>query len=87
MALRLIFNRAWLLFQVASLAIAALAQPAAAHHCGDAAVPLDHRDPLLQQELTHALRRTGLSSPIQERQLAVSLVDLSRHRHDPDFLL
>ena len=64
-----------------TLAVIALAQSAAAHHCGDAPVPLDRRDPLLQQELTHALRRAGLSSPIHDRQLAVSLVDLSHPEH------
>ena len=64
-----------------TFAAAVLGQPAAAHHCGDAPVPLDHRDPVLQQELTRALRRAGLSSPIRDRQLAVSLVDLSRPEH------
>jgi beta-lactamase class A len=65
----------------ASLATVALAQPVAAHHCGDAPVPLDHRDPLLQQELMRALRRAGLSAAIRDRKLAVSLVDLSHPGH------
>jgi beta-lactamase class A len=62
----------------ALLALFALVRPAAAHHCGDAPVPLDHRDPLLQQELVGALRRAGLSAPLRAKQLAVSVVDLSR---------
>jgi beta-lactamase class A len=83
MALRMtnVWVRASFRLAALAVAIAAFSQPATAHHCGDAPVPLDHRDPLLQQELMRALRHAGLSAPIRERQLAVSLVDLSRPEH------
>jgi beta-lactamase class A len=59
---------------LAALAIAA--SGAAASECR-APSPLSRTDPILQTQLSQALRSAGLEGPLRQRKLAVSLVDLT----------